>query len=128
MMVYVDSSIILAELFSEDLRPAEALWSSQIITSRLSEYEVWNRANAYGFSQGAEASINAILDRFDFVELAPIMLARCKLPFSKPVRTLDALHLSTCDYLRHLGQNLVLASFDERMNAAAKSLGIPLYA
>ena len=44
-----------------------------------------------------------------------------------PVRTLDALHLASCDYLRNQGQSVSLASYDHRMTTAARALAIPVY-
>jgi hypothetical protein len=38
------------------------------------------------------------------------------------VRTLDALHLASVDFLRANGQTLELASYDRRFVAAARSL------
>jgi predicted nucleic acid-binding protein len=127
-MIYVDSSIVLAELFSETRRPKETLWSESLVSSRLTEYEVWNRAHAYGVAAAAEESIASLLDRVAFVELSPIVLTRAKQKWSKPVRTLDALHLATCDYLARVGKTLALASFDDRLNDAARALGLPLHA
>jgi hypothetical protein len=45
---------------------------------------------------------------------------------SPPVRTFDALHLASLEYLRSRGQNVALASYDERMIVAAKAMGIGL--
>jgi hypothetical protein len=44
-----------------------------------------------------------------------------------PVRTLDALHLASIEFLRARGQTVELASFDERLVVAAHALAIPLY-
>jgi hypothetical protein len=44
-----------------------------------------------------------------------------------PVRTLDALHLASIEFLRARGQTVELASFDERLLVAAHALAIPLY-
>ena len=48
-------------------------------------------------------------------------------PESVPVRTLDALHLASCKYLRHLGQAIALASYDHRMTAIARAMNISLF-
>ena len=42
-----------------------------------------------------------------------------------PVRTLDALHLATMDFLRGHGRVIELASYDARLRAAARALRIP---
>jgi hypothetical protein len=43
------------------------------------------------------------------------------------VRTLDALHLSTLEFLREQAQVVELATYDERMLAVARAMGIPLF-
>jgi hypothetical protein len=60
------------------------------------------------------------------IELSPPVLARALEPFPIPVRTLDWLHLASLEFLRSRGQTVELASYDERMLAAARSLGVPL--
>jgi predicted nucleic acid-binding protein len=44
------------------------------------------------------------------------------------VRTLDALHLASAEFLREQRQDLSLATYDERMASAARAMGIPLAA
>ena len=55
------------------------------------------------------------------------MLARALDAFPIPVRTLDALHLASLDYLRRQGQVMELASYDRRMMAAARATDIPMH-
>ena len=62
------------------------------------------------------------------MELSPIVLQRALEFFPIPVRTLDALHLATIEYLRAEGGAVELVSFDKRMTAAARALGISIYA
>jgi hypothetical protein len=45
----------------------------------------------------------------------------------KPVRTLDALHLASAEFLRERQPALQLATYDGRQATAAKAMGIPLY-
>ena len=47
-------------------------------------------------------------------------------PFPIAIRTLDALHLATVDYLMRSYKHLSLATYDKRMREAAIALGIPL--
>ena len=42
------------------------------------------------------------------------------------VRTLDALHLASIDFLRRQGQTVELATFDRRMADAARAMGVPV--
>jgi hypothetical protein len=51
-------------------------------------------------------------------------LARALEPFPVAVRTLDALHLATMDFIRESGEPVQLASYDNRLIAAAEALGI----
>jgi hypothetical protein len=43
-----------------------------------------------------------------------------------PLRTLEALHLASIEFLRGLGQRPALATYDRRLAEAAGSLGIEL--
>jgi hypothetical protein len=61
-------------------------------------------------------------------EMSPPALRRALDPFPVSVRTLDALHLATAEYLRQQGEAIELASYDTRLIAAAQALGIPIAA
>jgi hypothetical protein len=54
--------------------------------------------------------------------MAPPVLARALEPFPTPVRTLDALHLASMEFLRANGQTVQLASYDRRLLAAARGM------
>lgn len=125
-MIYLDSSVALAHLFAEDRRPPEGLWREILTASRLLSYEVWNRVHSRRLDPLHGEKVRDILAAVTFVELTPIVLARALEPFPRPVRTLDALHLATMEFLRSQGQPVELASYDTRLLAAARSLGIPI--
>ncbi len=125
-MIYLDTSVALAELFAEDRRPPEALWREPLVSSRLLEYELWTRVNARGAARSHGDAVREILGRVSFVELVPTVMARAVEPFPAPVRTLDALHLAAVHYLAVHGQNVALATYDERMRACAVRLGFEL--
>ena len=61
------------------------------------------------------------------LELTAPVLARALEPFPAPVRTLDALHLASADFLRQQGQDVRVATYDARMIEAARRLGIAVY-
>jgi len=55
------------------------------------------------------------------------VLARAIEPFPIPVRTLDAIHLASLEFLRGQRVEIALASYDTRMLEAANRLGIPVF-
>jgi predicted nucleic acid-binding protein len=126
-MIYLDTSVALAHLFAEDKCPPAKLWSETIVSSRLMEYELWVRVNARGLNQTCGESVRALLAKVAFLELSPAILARALEPFPISLRTLDAMHLASLLFLRAHGQVVELASYDERMAAAAAALDIQLY-
>ena len=44
-LIYVDTSVVLAHLLSEDRPPPQAMWRESLVSSRLLVYEAWNRVN-----------------------------------------------------------------------------------
>lgn len=126
-MIYVDSSVVLAQLLAEDRIPPESLWRSPaLVSSRLLEYEVWNRINARGLHESHGEDVRSLLGRLNFLELAPPVLVRALEPFPSPMRTLDALHLASFWFLDQMGQRPVLATYDRRLADAATALAFPL--
>jgi predicted nucleic acid-binding protein len=123
-VIYLDTSVALAHLLAEDRTPPATLWSEPLVASRLLQYELWNRVHARGLSRSHADEVRQLLGRIAFLELTPTVLARAREPFPAPVRTLDALHLASADFLRQQGQSLRLASYDARMVDVARRLGI----
>jgi predicted nucleic acid-binding protein len=127
-VIYLDTSVALAHLLAEDRRPPDSLWTDTLAASRLLEYELWTRLNARGLGGSHGETARRLLERIAFLEMLPNVLARALEPFPAPVRTLDALHLASIEFLRGRGQRVELASYDDRLIAAARSLGIPIAA
>ncbi len=125
-MIYLDTSVALAHLLSEDRRPPAALWKETLVSSRLIEYEVWTRIHSRGLGRSHGDAVRALLGRVAMLELAATVLARALDPFPAPVRTLDALHLASFEFLRGQGQKVMLATYDGRLAAAARRMKIPL--
>ncbi len=126
-MIYLDTSVALAQLLAEDRSPPAALWDEPLVASRLLEYEMWNRIHARGLADSHGEEVRLLIGRVALLELSAPVLARALEPFPTPVRTLDALHLAAMDFLRRQGQRVVLASYDQRQIEAAASLGFPVY-
>lgn len=122
-MIYLDTSVVMAQLFDEAKAPPASLWQQTLISSRLLVYELWNRIHARRLSQSHQAEARALIGAVNFVEMTAPVLARALQPFPVSVVTLDALHLATMDYLRGRGEHVELASYDERLLVAARSLG-----
>ena len=75
-MIYIDTSVVLAELFAEDHRSPPAMWREPLISSRLLQYEVWNRVHARRAGESHGEAVREILGRTSFVELLPSVLVR----------------------------------------------------
>lgn len=126
-MIYLDTSVVLAELLAEDRHPAAGFWdAAPFVSSRLLEYEIWTRLNALGLGDSHGDDVRQLLAGIGFLELSRPVLARAIEPFPAPVRTLDALHLASLTYLVGLGQRPRLATYDRRLADAARALEIPL--
>lgn len=126
-MIYLDTSVALAHLLAEDRSPPEKLWQEPLISSRLLEYEIWTRIHALKLTRSHSDEVRSLLSRVALVELSPPVLTRALEPFRRAVRTLDALHLASIDFLQKQGQIVTLASYDVRLIDGARALRIPLY-
>ena len=105
-MIYIDTSIVLAYLLVEDRRPADTLRESALTASRLVEYETWTRLHARDLAESHGAAVRAIIGRIALLELSPIVLTRALTGFPIAVRTLDALHLASIEFLRQQEQTV----------------------
>jgi len=125
-VIYLDISVALAELFAEDRRPAPGFWKGQLVSSRLLEYELWTRVHGRRAAATHGEAVREVLASVAFVEMAPTVLARAVEPFPVEGRTLDAMHLATALFLAERRQDVVVATYDERMRAAARAVGLGL--
>ena len=126
-MIYIDTSVVLAELLAEDRRPHEAFWEETLVSSRLLEYEVWTRVHARKLTGSHAEAARALVGRIALLELVSAVLTRALEPFPKPVRTLDALHLASLEFLRDREPAIHLATYDRRQADAARAMGIALH-
>jgi predicted nucleic acid-binding protein len=125
-VIYLDTSVALAHLLARDRHPPDDLWSEVVVSSRLIEYELWTRLQTRGLAGSHGAAARALLARVAFLELTPHVLARVLEPFPIPVRTLDAIHLASADFLRGQKQTVEVASYDDRMSSAARKMGFSI--
>ncbi|HEX3883208.1 MAG TPA: hypothetical protein VHW66_11155 [Stellaceae bacterium] len=127
-MIYIDSSVVLSRFLEEGRTPPDAFWDAPLASSKLLEYEVLNRMYVYDRGDPDIADARALLRRMLLVELSTPVLSRALEPLPHHIRTLDGLHLATMDYLRRSGEIVELASYDNRMIAAAEAMGIDVAA
>ncbi|HJU15657.1 MAG TPA: PIN domain-containing protein [Stellaceae bacterium] len=125
-MIYIDASVALAYLLAEARTPPAAFWNARLVSSRLLEFEVWNRIHVRRPDSAGDGEVRRLLAGIQLIDMTSLTLARALEPFPLAVRTLDALHLATVDWLRSNGEEIELASYDNRMLAAARALGIAL--
>jgi PIN domain len=115
---------VLAYLLAADRFPSDKLWDEQLVSSRLLECEIWNRINANRLRSSHGEAVRDLIGRFAIIEIVGPVLARALQPFPIAVRTLDAIHLAALEFIRTQKQDVQLASFDDRLVAAARLLGI----
>ena len=126
-MVYLDTSVVLAQLGAEDVVPASRLWDEPLVSSRLLVYETFCRLNARGRGASHGELARALLRRVALLELIDPVVGRATEPFPVPVRSLDALHLAAMSFLDEQGVEVRVASYDRRLVAGAEALGIGVY-
>ena len=80
------------------------------MTSRLLEYQSLDSHPRAGAGAIARRTLRQVTTRLAFLELVPPVLARALEPFPVRLRTLDALHLSSIEFLREQRQHVELAS------------------
>jgi predicted nucleic acid-binding protein len=125
-VIYLDTSVALAQLLAEDRVPPPSLWSQTLVSSRLLEIELWVRVNARGLAASHGEAVRRLLAAVGLLELVAPVIQRAIEPFPVPVRTLDALHLASLEFLRQRQSDVTLATYDARLATAATALGIQL--
>jgi predicted nucleic acid-binding protein len=125
-VIYIDSSVALAYLLAEAHVPSTRFWKARLVSSRLLEYEVWNRIYARELGRSLGNETRSLIRGIELIELSEPVLARALEPWPTAIRTLDALHLATVEHLRSRGGSTELASYDRRLIAAARAVAIPL--
>jgi predicted nucleic acid-binding protein len=126
-MIYLDSSVVLAHFLVEARRLPDRVWDQAPTSSRLLEYEVWTRLHAKGLGASLRTAVRNFFASVTLVDLTDDVLARAREPYPVQIRTLDALHLATIEYLRQNGELVELATYDARMVAVARALGVAIY-
>jgi predicted nucleic acid-binding protein len=125
--VYLDSSAIVKVLVREPGSEALQAYLEEFparATSRLATVEVPRAmARITGIDEGAIAKrMRSVFERLTLLELDAVVAATAARLQPATLRSLDAVHLASALQLR---EDLVaLVTYDERMTAAAKGLGL----
>lgn len=125
-MIYLDTSVALASLFDEPRKPATEFWAQAMVSSRLLEYELLVRFNALGTAPEAVGKARVFLEGIVLVDLDQPALARALQQFPLVVRTLEAIHLATMEFLRVQGLEVEVATYDRRLAETAGAMGFKL--
>lgn len=114
---------MLASLLEEARRPEDAFWDAPRVASRLTDLEVRVRAAGRLLPRAADADVERLMARVRFVEITK---SSVQLLYTQPpsgLRTLDAIHLATLEYLNRRAVRVPLASYDSRLLEAARAMG-----
>lgn len=133
MIAYVDSSVILRLVLSEP-SPLREKWPDvhQGVTSALAEVEVFRTLDRIRFAAptldpralAARREVAyRVLEGLETVEITRGVLARAAQPLPTPLGTLDAIHLVSAMGWREQFEDLVFATHDVALAAAARASG-----
>jgi predicted nucleic acid-binding protein len=120
-MIYIDSSILIAQLLAEDRHPPASLWENPLVSSRLLEIETRITLHSRGKAELREP-LWFLLARLSILEMQETVLSRALEPFPAPVRAVEAIHLASADFLRRMGEDISIATYDARMSATAREM------
>jgi len=127
--LYVESSALLTWLLAQpgaDEVQLELAAAPRRVASQLTLLECARAiARTSGAQQaGAQATLRALMATLDLAAVDLSLLDSLARPFAiEPLRTLDAIHLSTAAQLRLPGEVVTFLALDERVRANAAALG-----
>jgi hypothetical protein len=126
-VIYLDTSVALAQLLAEDRQPPAHPWQELLVSSRLLQYELWTRIHSRRLAGTHADAVRALLGQIAFLEMVPEVLARAREPFPHgcPHPGYPAPRISPLSPVA--GQSVSLATDDRRMSAAARQLGFDVF-
>jgi predicted nucleic acid-binding protein len=132
LIVYLDASVALRLVLGEPGRLAEWPRVEAAVASALTEVECLRALDRLG-RQGAltaddvadrRAAVYRLLEAVELVDVARLVLRRASEPFSTPLGTLDAIHLSTALAWRDARKrDLTMVTHDRALATAARASG-----
>lgn len=133
MIAYLDASVVLRLVLGEPNQLAEWKRVETAVASALTEVECLrtldrlSRLGALSTDELAErrTAVYRLLEAVEVVDVSRPVLRRASEPFSTPLGTLDAIHLSTAVIWRDArGSVLAMATHDKALALAARSTGL----
>lgn len=133
MIAYLDASVVLRLVLNERDRIKEWARLTGAVASALTEMECLrtidrlSRTGALDAEEvaGRRAAVYRLLEGVEVVELTRTVPRRASAPFSTPLGTLDAIHLSTALLWRDArGTDLVMATHDVALATASRAVGL----
>lgn len=129
-MIYLDTSAIVKLIRIEDESAALVGWLNEqsgqpLVASALAEIEL---PRALRRSQPEVLSlVAAVLSRLHRVDINAAVRATAAAYVEPTLRTLDAIHLATAEFLVASGlQFTAFVTYDKRLAEAARRIGLPL--
>ncbi len=133
MIAYVESSVILRLVLGQAGALREWRTLDGGATSALAEVECLRTLDRLRLTEGIaelqiaerRAAVYDVLSSLAIIELSRPVLSRASHPLPVTLGTLDALHLaSALAWRESTGDDVVLATHDARLGAAARALGL----
>ncbi len=133
MIVYLDSSVLLRKLLGEPGRLAEWTAIEAAVCSEICRVEclrtIDRMRHEAGLEDGSVATLREgvfrAMDHVEIVGVTRVVLSRAAMPFPVPVKTLDAIHLSTALLWQEVRERpMVMATHDTALGRAARSVGM----
>lgn len=133
MTAYLDASVVLRLVLGEPNRLAEWKRLETAVASALTEVECLrtldrlSRLGALSTDALAErrTAVYRLLEAVEVVDVSRPVLRRASEPFSTPLGTLDAIHLSTAIHWRDARSvDLAMATHDKALATAARATGL----
>ena len=126
-MIYVDTSVALAQLLAEDRVPPEELWEETLVSSRLLEDEIWNRIHARNLARSHGEYVRALIARVALLQARASGPSQGVRAVSTPCTDLGRAAPRLDGVPPHAGVHTTLSSYDERMLVVARDLKFEIF-
>ena len=133
MIAYVDSSVLLRLALGQPGRLAEWPKIARAVSSGLAQAECSRTLDRLRYREALSTAdlakalghLKSLLGAVDLLRITDAVLRRAGEPFTRPLGTLDAIHLASALLFRDSEdlEELVFVTHDAELSAGAQSLG-----